>query len=272
MREERALVVANGALHGNLWQLIVRASHLAKSAEPGQFAHLRLTGHGEHVLRRPLSIHDVYADRRGDFDYVSFIYQRIGAGTETLSRYRIEDILDVLGPLGRGWRPPEHTRRALLVGGGVGYVPLMLLAGVLHAQGIETLSLIGMRNRELAETFYGASSYRSYRLRDREGSGRVREAYATDDGSFGHHGPVTDLLEHFLAAETFDYVAACGPEPMLRIVAALAQGATVPCELSLERRMACGIGACLSCVVQTTDGLKRACVDGPVFSAEELLW
>ncbi|MDR1421534.1 MAG: dihydroorotate dehydrogenase electron transfer subunit [Coriobacteriales bacterium] len=270
--DEIAGVVSNTKLTGGLWQLVVRAPELARSAQPGQFAHIRLSGHGEHVLRRPLSIHDVYADRRGDFDYVSFIYQIIGAGTETLASYRMEDSLEVLGPLGRGWHPPEATGKALLVGGGVGYVPLMLLAGTLHARGIETLSAIGMRDRDNALAFYGASSYRTWDVRDVEGSGRVREAWATDDGSFGHHGLVTELSAHFLGEEDFDYVAACGPEPMMRIVAEQAQAAGVYCEVSLERHMACGIGACLSCIVATTEGQKRACADGPVFSAREVIW
>jgi dihydroorotate dehydrogenase electron transfer subunit len=272
MVNEQAIVMANGVCAGGLRQLVVRAPQLAKSAQPGQFVHLRLLGHGEHILRRPLSIYDVYADRRGDFACVSFIYQVKGKGTETLSAYRMEETLELLGPLGQGWRPPEGLKSALLVGGGVGAVPLMLLAGDLHARGVDVLSAYGMRDKEMAGVLYGGSSYRSYALRDEEGSGRVREAYATDNGSFGHHGLVTELSEHFLREENFDYLAACGPEPMLRIVAAQAAAAGVFCELSLERRMACGMGACLSCRVVTTDGQKRACKDGPVFDARKVVW
>jgi dihydroorotate dehydrogenase electron transfer subunit len=269
-------VIANSPLQDGLWQLVLRSARVAQSAEPGQFLHLGLSGQAAHILRRPFSIYDVYADRHGNFDYVSVLYQIVGAGTELLTRYQAGASLDVLGPIGRPWQPAPEARRALLVGGGVGFAALGLLAGNLQAVGVEVQVLLGARDRGLAISLLGsdASERRSYALRDLPTAANTGyfERVATDDGSCGHHGFVTALSEAELAKNTFDYVACCGPEAMMRIVAAQAAAAGVPCEVSLERRMACGIGACLSCVVQTTGGQKRACVDGPIFNAEELLW
>ena len=310
---EQATIVSNTRLTGNLWQLVLCNSRIAQATQPGQFIHLLLNGYGEHLLRRPFSIHNVYASEAGNFEYLSVIYQVVGQGSELLTSFSAGAILDVLGPIGRGWQPPSNAKRVLVVGGGVGYAALNLLVAGLRAQGIKTTVLLGASNKAVAigllangggngdSGWGGGGDYGSsgddYGSASGSGSsgddcgsanGSTRtstagnagndhddngsEQIATDDGSYGHHGLVTALSERALAEHQFDYLATCGPEPMMRIVAAQAALAGVLCEVSLERRMACGVGACLSCVVQTLDAQKRACVDGPIFSASEVVW
>lgn len=148
----------------------------------------------------------------------------------------------------------------MLVAGGLGAAPLGMLAEELARRGVAVTVAAGAPTED--------------RLVAREHFERVarRVLTATDDGSCGTPGFVTGVCESLLAEGGFDVVYTCGPEAMQRIVASQAAAAGIPCEVSLERLMACGIGACLSCVVHTASGLKRACVDGPVFSAEEILW
>ena len=177
-----------------------------------------------------------------------------------------------MGPVGRAWQSPADVRRALLVGGGVGAAPLFMLAESLVNAGVRTDVVLGAQTqaaltcRERYEALLAAAPACDDAPR-----------CATDDGSFGREGFCTSLVEEALAdakaaGEPYDYLAVCGPEPLMRIVAAMAAEAGVPCEVSMERRMACGIGACLSCVVDTTDGKQRACVDGPVFDARKVVW
>ncbi|MDR2108327.1 MAG: dihydroorotate dehydrogenase electron transfer subunit [Coriobacteriales bacterium] len=275
MISEQATVIANSELSGGLRQIVLRAPGIATSTEPGQFLHLLLSGHGDHLLRRPFSIHDVYADKHGDFSFVSVVYQVVGSGTALLAGYSSGAVLDVLGPIGRPWQPPLGAKRALVVGGGVGFAALTLLVGSLQAWGTETQVLLGARDKTVALSLLGggsSGSYRSYALRDipTPPNTGYSQQVATDDGSYGHHGLVTELSAVALADGHFDYVATCGPEAMMRIVAAQAAAAGASGAASLERRMACGVGACLSCVVQTASGQKRACVDGPVFDVLEL--
>lgn len=168
--------------------------------------------------------------------------------------------MDVVGPLGHGWDVPVDAAHVLFVTGGLGAAPLGMLAEELAVRGVAVVVAMGAPCGE--------------RLVARDLFERVtrRVEVATDDGSVGSIGFVTELSARLLTEERFDMVCTCGPEPMQRIVAAQAVSAGVSCQVSLERLMACGIGACLSCVVTTTSGIKRACVDGPVFDAKEVLF
>ena len=161
-------------------------------------------------------------------------------------------------------RNPE-LRRALLVGGGVGAAPLFMLCQELVGSGVHVDVVLGAQT---ADALVCLKRYEQLLSRD------VR--VATDDGTLGREGFCTSLVEEALAAgvdgKPYQYVACCGPEPLMKIVAGQAAGADVPCQISLEKRMACGVGACLSCVVDTVDGKKRSCVDGPVFDAEKVVW
>ena len=179
-----------------------------------------------------------------------FLLEDVGPGTRRLCELRAGEGLWALGPLGNGFRPPGEGRRALLVGGGVGIAPLAIWQDTLGASGV----LLGFRDAAHA---HGASLCRDARL-------------ATDDGSVGHHGLVTELLERELEEDPHAVVYACGPPAMLEAVRALCAARTVPAQLALESGMACGFGGCFGCVVPTRSGYARLCVDGPVLDAAEL--
>ncbi len=216
--------------------------------------HLRISRTADFILRRPFSIHRARNGR------LEILYQVIGRGTRTLEEARPSDVMDVLGPLGHGWTVPADITRALVVAGGLGAAPMGMLVEQLAEQGVQVSFAQGAPSagRLLARELFDSLCRRS--------------VVATDDGSAGTCGLVTVLSAELLSREQPDVVYACGPEPMQRIVAAQCAEAGVPCQVSLERLMACGIGACLSCVVSTRDGLRRACVDGPVFDAADVMW
>jgi NAD(P)H-flavin reductase len=179
-----------------------------------------------------------------------FLLEDVGPGTHRLCELEPGEGLWALGPLGAGFHPPEDGRRTLLVGGGVGIAPLAILQDELDHATV----LLGFRDAAHAE---GAALL----------SGA---AIATDDGSVGSHGLVTDLLSAELDSDAHATVYACGPPPMLEAVRVLCEARSVPAQLALESGMACGFGACFGCVVPTRDGYIRVCVDGPVIAAERL--
>ncbi|MDZ4178200.1 MAG: dihydroorotate dehydrogenase electron transfer subunit [Coriobacteriia bacterium] len=249
-----ATVVANERLTDGIGSIVLRCPQVAAHVRPGQFVHLRIARGRDFILRRPFSIHRVHGEN------VEIVFQVLGRGTRELSLLGRDTLLDLVGPLGHGWEMPDDLTHVLLVGGGLGAAPLGMLAEELSARGVAVTVALGAP---------GAG-----RLVARDLFERVARQVAccTDDGSAGAHGFVTLATSELLSAHSFDCVYACGPEVMQRAVAAQAVEAGVRCQVSLERLMACGIGACLSCIVTTRDGSKRACVDGPVFAAEEVCW
>jgi len=184
---------------------------------------------------------------------LEFLLEAIGPGTERLGHMAPGDDAWLVGPLGIGFRDPAPGGRALLVGGGIGVAPLVIWADALQARGTPALTLLGFRSAPYAEA-----------ARLFEGQTVV----ATDDGSTGRQGLVTDLLEERLAPG--DEVFACGPPPMLEAVRRICAARAVPGQLALEAGMACGFGACFGCVVRTRHGYRRLCVDGPVVAAADL--
>jgi NAD(P)H-flavin reductase len=182
-----------------------------------------------------------------------FVLEEVGPGTRRLGELRPGDGLWLLGPLGRGFERPRDERTPVLVGGGVGIAPLAIWRDVLGAGAEDPpLVLLGFRDAEHAI-----------------GAGLIPGAHvATDDGSVGHHGLVTELLAAELGGVIEVY--ACGPPPMLEAVRAMCAERGVPAQLALESGMACGFGACFGCVVPTRDGYVRLCVDGPVLEADTL--
>jgi dihydroorotate dehydrogenase electron transfer subunit len=220
--------------------------------DPGQFymlAAARGWGGGEDerpYLPRAFSVMRAHED--GTLD---FMLEAVGPGTERLAALAPGDELWLLGPLGRGFARPRDGRRPILVGGGVGTAPLAIWRDAL---GAAALVLLGFRDEEHAA---GAALVPG---------GRV----ATDDGSAGHQGFVTDLLRAEIGCDARAEVYACGPPPMLEAVRALCAEAGVPAQLALESGMACGYGACFGCVVPTKQGYVRLCVDGPVLDGAEL--
>ncbi len=220
----------------------------AEGALPGQFAQIRLPGH---TLRRPISICGIDKER----GMLRFVFQIRGGGTAELAECEPGDELEILAPLGWGF-PIDKTKRTLLIGGGIGVPPLLGCAAGLREK---AAACLGFRNRDaviLEEDFKGLGA---------------RVSIATDDGSYGHKGLVTGLAEK----EDFDVIFACGPTPMLKAAKALGESRGVPCFLSLEERMACGIGACLGCATPLLgeDGAPyfgHVCKDGPVFDSRRV--
>lgn len=220
---------------------------------PGQFAELRIDATPTVVLRRPISVHSFDAAK----NEIGFLVQVVGDGTRWLAALTAGDKVNVLLPLGNGFNMPAAAgARLLLVGGGVGCAPLYALADELKRRGFDFVILIGARSEKDL-----------YRRKEYESLGRVE--YTTEDGSLGERGYVTG---HSVLAEHFDYIYTCGPKPMMMAVARYAREHGIPCEASLENKMACGLGACLCCVEDTKEGHKCVCTDGPVFSIDELKW
>jgi dihydroorotate dehydrogenase electron transfer subunit len=227
---------------------------------PGQFAMLSLKDEEGMLLPRPLSIHNAPSGER--VLWLEFLFKIVGKGTALLAKRSVDSPLMVLAPLGKGFPDPPLEYRTVIIAGGMGIAPLFPLI---------------MRLKKApspVSVLYGTRSYSDLvclpELIDQE----INVKITTEDGTGeGKKGLVTQLLERgedVSWAKTVIY--ACGPEPMLKAVSDFAIERKVPCWISLEKWMACGIGACLSCVVKTTDGYQRVCCDGPIFDAADIMW
>jgi len=217
--------------------------------DPGQFAMVAAAERwGAGADERPFLPRAFSVARRHPDGTLDFLLEDVGPGACRLAELDAGDDVWLLGPLGRGFAPPRQGRRPILVGGGVGIAPLAIWQDAL---GASALVLLGFRDAEHAA---GAELLRGARV-------------ATDDGSVGHRGLVTELLAAELGCDARGEVFACGPPPMLEVVRALCAEHDVPAQLALESGMACGFGACFGCVVPTREGYVRLCVDGPVLDA-----
>ena len=264
---ETARIVSNEMVGPRLHVMALESREIAQRIEPGQFVHMKVPGRNENILRRPFSIYC----RDAEQGLIEILYQEVGELTSFMPLLS-QGFAELIGPVGNTWSAPRmfdsgKCASALLVGGGVGAAPLFLLAEKLHESGYAF------------DVVLGAQTIGALVARERYAGLLGSEPYcATDDGSYGSSGFCTSLVEERLregSPETnapYDYVAVCGPEPLMRIVAGMAKDAGAACEVSMEKRMACGIGACLSCVVDTTCGKKRSCIDGPIFNAGEVIW
>ena len=255
--DEKAIVLRNDNVGPRLYIMELESPQVAPLVLPGQFVHMKLNGFGEHILRRPFSILDT--DPKAG--RMTILYQGVGEGTQFMTSAAPGYEFDVLGSIGRGWDVPEAGKRVLIVGGGVGAAPLFMLSKQAKAAGATVDVVIGAATKDALVT---------YDLYKRVHGDALH--CATDDGTFGCAGFCTGPVEELLAKDAYDMVYVCGPEPLMRIIAQTAARAGVACQVSMEKRMACGVGACLSCIVETVDGRKRACVDGPIFEAEKVVW
>lgn len=221
--------------------------------KPGQFAQLRVDNSQETFLRRPVSFHDV------DYGTNTFrlLIQIAGPGTRKLSFLENGDLLNIIFPLGNSFTIPPSSEKLLLVGGGCGVAPLLYLAKTLKSSGFVPDILLGFRNKE--------------RIIEYEQYLKLGKVYmTTEDGSVGEKGYVTN--HSVLANSKYDRVYVCGPDSMMHAVARWAKENNAQCEVSLENLMACGIGACLCCVVDTVKGHVCTCTDGPIFNIKDLKW
>jgi dihydroorotate dehydrogenase electron transfer subunit len=249
--QTEATVIANKAIMPGVYLIRLDCPDITSRARPGQFVMVRCGEGAEYQLRRPLSIHQT------DGDKLSLLFNVVGRGTRWLSECQAGEKLDLLGPLGNGYEIYPDSRNLLLAAGGIGIAPLVFLAGEAVKNGKEVTLLLG------APT--AGQLYPSKLL-----PAGVRLATATEDGSGGEKGMITDLLPDFAGGA--DQVFACGPLPMYKTMARIPQLKDKPVQVSLEVRMGCGLGICYGCTVKTINGLRQACKHGPIFKLNEVLW
>ena len=251
--QQLCTVAAATKLNDYAWHLVLEAGRMASMIRPGQFLHIKC-GHSR-MLRRPISICEWMGDEPEDL--VSVVFEVRGDGTAWLSRRKPGDRLDVLGPLGNGF-DVQRKGKYLLVGGGIGVPPMLGCATP------GSIAILGCRSadREMPA------------LTDKFREECKEVILCSDDGTVGYHGFVDAQVRAVLEKDkSFTAVLACGPKPMLRAVWRAAAEFGVPVRVSMEERMACGVGACLGCATPMADGtMKHVCKDGPVFNAEEVDW
>ncbi len=255
--DEKTRVVSNEAAGPRLFYLVLESPRIAPLVKPGQFVHLKLNGFGEHILRRPFSVFDTDPEA----GTLTILYQVVGEGTRFMAEVRPGHEFDLIGAIGRGWTIPHAGMRVLVVGGGVGAAPLFMLSKQAKEAGASVDVVLGAATKEALVTLPFFQTEHKDAI-----------CCATDDGSFGFAGFCTEPTKELLAQNTYDKMFVCGPEPLMRTIAGIAAQAHLACEVSMEKRMACGVGACLSCIVETVEGRKRACVDGPIFEADKVVW
>ncbi len=278
---------ADGAWHGTVtieenvriardtYRVRFRCPEMAARILPGQFLMVRLAGSDDPLLGRPFALYDTVLAPDGRPSGLDVVYLAVGKMTHRLAACRSDERLEVWGPLGNGF-PPTATEHLAMVAGGIGQTPFLALAR----------EMLGLRSygdpardvpRAAKVTLcYGARS-RDYLacVEDFERAG-VEVRLSTDDGSTGHRGLVTDLVRPAVEGSSLACrIVCCGPEPMMETTARIARELGVPCQVSLETPMACGIGICFSCVAKVRDrsggwDYRRTCVEGPVFDAEDI--
>jgi dihydroorotate dehydrogenase electron transfer subunit len=262
-----ARVRSNTRLSADYHVLVLDAPAIAAAALPGQFVMIRTSPGTDPLLRRPFSVFEILRSTAGTPEFVSVLCKRVGPGTARLYDAEAGDRLSVLGPLGSPFVLVAPPADAWMVAGGVGLAPFATLAE----------SLLGLGTP--ARLFYGGRSASDLFYLDWFSSRGVGLDLATEDGTRGAHGRVTVPLAAALAARPADRpvtIYACGPEPMLKAVAALAREHHRPSQVSMERVMGCGMGGCYSCVVRVRgdrgEHLVRSCLSGPVFDGDAVVW
>lgn len=254
----------NREIATGIFRLKLRPYGPAPRVAPGRFFMIGVGAGTDPLLRRPLSHLSTVINEEG-IHLMEFLYEVRGRGTELLSLMQPPRILNYIGPLGNGWRLDRLPGKVIMAGGGAGAVPLYAA--------VKALILVKPKPEVLF--IYGARTGRCLALAPDLGALAEDTMLCTDDGCRGEKGLVTDLLKRALTkADPHDtLVLACGPRPMLVEVARLTAERKIPCQVSLEARMACGMGACLSCSIKAADGANlRVCKEGPVFDATEVDW
>lgn len=258
MIQTKAKILSNVQVVPGHYRMVLEVPSIAREIKPGQFVSVRCGDGFDPLLRRPFSLHKVK-----DFSCIEILYSVRGKGTEILSAKRAGDAVDIIGPSGNGFEAEcAGQDDYILIGGGVGVAPLYALAEQLARKKRKVCVFIGARTKEILlceEEFRGLG---------------CEVKVATDDGTAGCRGVVTDLLQELLGSGNQQpaVVYACGPKPMLKKVASVCGSFKVKARGSLEENMACGIGVCLGCAVKTKQGYKRVCKDGPIFDLNEIVW
>ena len=260
MKMEDCTVEENVQIAKDTYKMKIKGDFVKECRTPGQFVNIRIGDGREHVLRRPISISEI---DRGE-NLVTIIYRIVGEGTKFMADIKKGNEIDIMGPLGRGYDvlSLQKEQTALLVGGGIGVPPLYELAKQFNKRGIKTITILGFNSKD--EVFY-EDEFKKF-----------GETYvSTVDGSVGTKGFVTDVIKKLQAENNlaFDKYYSCGPVPMLKaLISTIGENGYV----SLENRMACGIGACYACVCKkkkkdkNKDDYSRVCYDGPVYLASDV--
>lgn len=245
-------VVAEG-----IYKFTVKAPAIASKAKAGQFLEIKVSKTGAPFLRRPISIYNICKEE----GLVEFIFQVKGEGTKLLAEENVGAEIDIMGPLGNGSFDISDYKKVAIIGGGIGTYPLYELAKELNEKSDVTV-YIGFRNKDLVT------------LEDEFAKVSNRLVITTDDGSYKEKGFAINFLKEDCKKEKPDMIYACGPLPMLKAVREFALEENIPCQVSLEERMGCGIGACLGCAIKIISGEEprfgHVCKDGPVFNAKDV--
>ncbi len=254
-----AVVIKQEEIIPGYYRMVLSAGEAAKKAKPGQFLHVRCTSTLDPLLRRPISIHAV---DRGKGEIFLF-YRVVGRGTALLAAKAKGDSLNVLGPLGRGFTMPGGSGRVVVAAGGIGIAPLYFF--------LQELSAIKI----CADVFLGAATKKQLFFSSEIAASGHNVFPATDDGTAGYHGTAVDLFAQNLS--DINSVYCCGPAGMLKKLGQILREHNIHGQVSLEERMGCGVGACLSCACKTAgDGenyrYSRVCLDGPVFPVGKVVW
>ena len=296
MRQSLCAITSNVEISPGVRLMWIEAPHIAAVAQPGQFVTVRCEGL---TLRRPFSIHRVVIASEAKQSQVAILFKVVGKGTLWLSQRQEGDRIDILGPLGRGFNIEPRARNLLLVAGGIGIAPLIFLTQYALPQHSITL----IHGTSTARELYPFSSLPftlspSPSMGEGKGEGEKRDNLSplppevrvipvTEDGTAGKKGMITDILPDFL--DWADQICACGPVEMYQAMALTLNPSPLKgegkgkgegeersklkkCQVSLEVRMGCGIGACYGCTINTTRGLKQVCRDGPVFELGDIIW
>lgn len=261
MRQLNCKIIENKKVAQDFYTMRIEAPYIARKAQPGQFLEVKCSCGTDPLLRRPLGVHRILKNG------IELLYEVVGKSTELLSEKKMGGYLDIIGPLGNGFIYGPMALRPyapILVAGGIGVAPLVALAESLaYRKKHKTYVLIGAKTKShiLCESEFKKIG--------------CEVKVSTEDGSKGHKGYATDILKHLLKTINCQSsgIYACGPHTMLKAAAHMARYVNIPCQVSLEERMACGVGACLGCPVKMKGNkYKMVCKDGPVFDAKEIAW
>jgi dihydroorotate dehydrogenase electron transfer subunit len=270
-----ALVTENVRLARDTYRIRFSCPAIARRILPGQFIMMRLAGMSDPLLGRPLALYDVVDGADGEPDGLDIVYLTVGKMTRRLAELKPEAKLEIWGPLGNGF-PAEETEHLIMVAGGIGQTPFLALAREylgLHRYGDPPRSV---PRAKIVTLCYGARFLEYLAGIDDFKRLGVDVRLSTDDGSMGHRGLVTELIEPAVkTAGNSCRIVCCGPEPMLKATARIAKRLGIPCQVSLETPMACGMGICFSCAAKIRDAAggwdyRRTCVEGPVFNAADV--
>ena len=256
-RYESCRILSNERIASDVFDMVLSAPEMAKESNAGQFVNVYI-GRGEHLLPRPISICELDAAK----GTVRIVYRVAGKGTDIMSQAKAGDRFTLMAPLGNVFAVEPQNKRVCVVGGGIGTPPMLELTKEILRQQPEAdiTAVLGFRTEPILAAEFTAAGAEVH--------------IATDDGSVGFRGNVVALMDEI--GKEYDVVYACGPNVMLKFVAQWAAQHETPCFVSMEERMACGLGACVGCAIKikTDDGwvYKKVCKDGPVFDAREVIW